>query len=444
MMRLAPLSLILITLSCSSPKKEKDIAKQEAVAKQAGVSLREFSIGFNAAVQNAAGRLARETQDRRVRRMLIVWQMRILTLTRNAVARPDPRWALIDLWTLAHQQLHLFEKRGEEMLGEKQGVALEACEGIVDTFEGRAAVIFGQEVFDETRAAVVKFAEEHPITDTGFRQSQSPYELQAGDAKASGGGFGKVLTAPLGIFDIGVKDTARSISDIAKVLDRTTAFVEDMPTEMRWQTELLIFDLDEAPTVQQLLKDSASVTASVAAFQKTADDLPTRVRTEVTELLQDDGLQKTMQEAQTTIKEVDVALKQAEITIKEVQEAGDSLTRTSQALEPTLKVLDNIVNPPKDPDAVPGPAFDFKDVVKASENFNVLAVELKKVLDDVNALIEGDGISKRVDDIDRVAQKAVLHGEGFVDHITLRMMLVIVVFFAALFGYKLGVRKLGS
>ena len=93
-------------------------------------------------------------------------------------------------------------------------------------------------------------------------------------------------------------------------------------------------------------------------------------------------------------------------------------------------------NPPKDPDAVPGPPLDFKDIVKTSDNLTSTAVEIRGALKEIRELIGSD-------DINSVVGKATAGAEALITRIMFAAIAVIVALFAGLLGYKVALRKLG-
>lgn len=431
---LIPLFLVACQASQKSPEQEK-IGKSGLTVAEARLTIEDLAASLNTAVQLAAIDIASRTKDLKRRRLLVVWQVRTKEVTRLALSQADPRWAFLDIWTYAIQMRNYLEK--EKLFGEETHVAATAIRQAEQDIDDRAKAVVPKDIYEETHASVEKYAAENELTGDGARPSF--VTVRAGGE----GAFAKIAKAPLEVLKIGggVKDTAMAINKIGKVADRLVTVADDLPLQIRWETQLLLYDLNDNPGIARLLDDADAVAESIAGVAKTVEKLPSRVGDEVKETLkqvedQQEELRKTIKdvrgvvdETNATVQNTQAALKEAKATIDTVNEAAKSLTKTGEAWKPAFEELNKIVNPPKDPDAVPGPPLDFKDVVKASGNFTDTAVEIRGALKELRELIGSN-------DLKGAVGQATESAGTLVTHIMLMVMGVIVVFFVCLFAYK--------
>ncbi|HEY1434100.1 MAG TPA: hypothetical protein VGG65_01930, partial [Thermoanaerobaculia bacterium] len=83
----------------------------------------------------------------------------------------------------------------------------------------------------------------------------------------------------------GLDPATVAIEQSRELAARAVAFAERMPTLLRWQVELLTFQMARQPAPQQALADVHRVSRSLESLSKTADGLPTLVDTQRKEAL---------------------------------------------------------------------------------------------------------------------------------------------------------------
>ena len=82
----------------------------------------------------------------------------------------------------------------------------------------------------------------------------------------------------------------------------------------------------------------------------------------------------------------------------------------------------------------------MKDLAKTAEWTTKAAVELRATVEDVRGIIDGEGLDKRLDQVDSTAQKTLdltsTHVAALINTITWRAALLILLFFGLLTGYR--------
>jgi len=443
-------ALAILTAACGTTRQEE---KQMVVARQAQIEIKDVAAGINNVVQGAARTIKTGTTDREVRRRSTIWQMRVLDATRRSALQPDPRVVFLDYWTMAIQMYDYFATGdAQDFFGDQQEVAVAASASIIDSIERRASELLNKKQFESARAQARDFATANPIRGGAMRPSNRPGDLGSNRSSI----FSTILNVPSDVFALGggVKDTAQSISEVAASADRVATIAEDLPTVLRWQLELMSYDVDENRTVQTAL-------GSIESIGKTAEAMPDRLRdTAVATLKEVEASQpefrKTLaegrgivDEAHGAIRDASEALGKVRATTETVAATTEHLTAAGKAWEGTIRELNLLVNPPEDPNeppSPPAPPFDVKDAAATAEWLTKAATELRGTIVEVRGLVESKDIDARLEQVDAATRSALDHtttrAGDLVDRITWRAGLLIVVFFASLLGYRVARARL--
>ena len=436
--------------ACGITAFEKRKAAEEA-GTQVDVQLLAFDINID--TQSAARRIQTATDDREIRREMVVWQIHTAEELRRALQHPDPRWAFVDLWAMLLQsRAYVTRGPGKGKLGEQAGIAIEALDGMIVKLERCAEDFIPAERLEAVKAATRTWADDHPMEGEDMTDADS---IEPGDE--GGGLLGAVEAVPEGIFSFGggVKDTAVSVSKVAAAADRGVEVMSSLPLMTRWQTELLLYSIEENESVRTLLEDVSRVSESVATAAETAEGLPERVEQAAVKAIRE--VESTQPQFQRTLDKGRGIVDQAHATVTEiaplldkVQENGEWVERTSEhatrageAWERAFGQLNLLVNPPGDlaaPPPEPSPPFDMKDVAKTAERATRTAEEVHATVVELRGIIEGQGIDERLAQVNAVTRSALADTNAMagdlVDRIATRAALLIVLFFGMLLGYR--------
>ena len=268
--------------------------------------------------------------------------------------------------------------------------------------------------------------------------------------------FGAVMSVPAEIFAVGggTKDIAQSVSEVAGAANRGVNSIDTLPLNARLQTELLLFRLDEDPAVQKLLSDISRVSKAIADAGMTVNDLPDRVESTVARTIREaestqPEFRKTLAEGREVVSEARAAVDKAGSTIDKLGEEGWVERTTANAVaagdawKGAFEQINLLANPPRDPDAPPpepAPPFDIKDAARTAEWATKAAQEVRGTVVEARGILEGDRLDERIRQFDATTRSALegtasLAG-GLLYRATFCAALLIVFFFAALFGYR--------
>jgi hypothetical protein len=274
--------------------------------------------------------------------------------------------------------------------------------------------------------------------------------------------FGTLMSVPAGIFSVGggTKDIAQSVSEVAASADRSVEAVDSLPLNVRLQTELLLFHLEEDDTVQTLLGDLSRVSNTLANVGATVESVPDRVESTIAKTIREveavqPELRRTLTEGRGIATEVRAAVQDATTTVDTIGREG-WVERTSanaaaagDAWKGAFEQINLLANPPRDPDAPPpepSPPFDLKDAAATAEWATKAAQEVRGTVVEVRSIIDGEGLDQRLRQIDSTTRSALDESTArlgsLLDKATLRGVLLIAVFFAGLLGYRFAVTRI--
>ncbi|NQX90432.1 MAG: hypothetical protein HRT77_17465, partial [Halioglobus sp.] len=197
-----------------------------------------FADYFSARVAATADEIAFSTHSRELQEMTLRWKLRVIPAMQAAVLVPDPRAALLDTWVLcAQNEEYLSGKQGALEFGEYQELALrtvrELKQEITNIAEGLLTPEAHAAVSEDIQALVAGSPIRGRFAIDLIRASE---EIAANRDR----GITELLSLPLG----GVRESAEAIDRVARVTEVLTEVLEDLPERTRWQTELLLLEME--------------------------------------------------------------------------------------------------------------------------------------------------------------------------------------------------------
>lgn len=433
---------LLLAAACASSPEAKD--------DESGLALRmkveEIGQNYNTVVHRAARAITESDASGTVKRQAIQYQIATLTACRRARLLPNQLVALLELWTMAVQRRDFLggdQARAE--LGEAAGHGLAAETAMVDFIEGAAREVLPADALAAAKKEVEAFSAAHPVRD---------FQREWNTGRQTGRGesvFSQVVKI---VPSLGIKKAAGSISEVAESVNAMGDVVQDIPQVTRWQTQLLLYDLDENESVAATRRNFERISESVARATGIAERLPAELQAQLSKTLDEidtkqEGLRRTLEDAGAVAKEAGAAVRELRATVKEaegsvasVERAAESFARAGEAWEPALAELGKITGPASPGPSEPGPDPNIENLARAAESFGATAKELHAALVEVRGMLQGG----EVDQVSRNAQGTVDHTTdrlaGLVDHITWRAVQLVLVVAAAALAYRLAVRRL--
>jgi hypothetical protein len=463
------LCLALAVAGCAGgpTKQEKTAAAYKAAGlkvNQDQLRLRvvEVAQAYLKATQKLAVHVLDNSEDRTLRRRALVLRLETIGTLRRIYRVQDPRAGFLDVWTLCYQSLYSVQaEHVKDLLGDMHEFAVQIFRELADSVTSTAEEVLPAETYEATLQSVQEFAHANTVDPFKLRRVKRP----SLEAKKGGTSFTEILLLPTKPFAIGegVSESAAAIDRIGKAADRAVDVLELAPMEVRFQTELLLFDLRQESVIRDTLTNVDQLNASIERISKTAADLPGRIDAQIEKAYREIETQNaelratvtevkdTMTEAKATVTEVQSALKEADTVVASVERASGEFAKAGTAWEPTVRevkeLLEFIEGPePAEPEPEdPGPS-DITEMARTAENLTKAAAELRLLIADARDLLGSDDVTDRIENVDTTARGTVdyatVKAADLTDHIIFRVFLLLVGFFLALFGYRFAVTRL--
>jgi hypothetical protein len=240
--------------------------KRAGVENITATSLREqvlqYATDFGQAVERFSDSLVADSDDPNVQYRALLWKSISIRNIREAALISDPLLAMLDVW-LYTRQLRDFladPPPGYRVYSrESQLAAAGLLEGLEHQIRSLAVRLVGDADVVQFEPRLDQFAAEHPIDPLNLNRTS----ILAADTlmlRGVGGGIGGAIGA-----------TYWSMRDVA---DRAGAINDALGKELRWNLELMAYELARMPIVDSTL---TSVRSSLDRIGALADTLPTLV-----------------------------------------------------------------------------------------------------------------------------------------------------------------------
>ncbi len=384
--------------------------------------LREVLDGFGesaaATIRQASGELDERIATSRVRKTNLLWRIRSLQAYHAMMEVGDPVEAFVETWGLCVRIAeYLSSGEGSTLYGEHQQIAVGAARQNEAEIERIGRMFLGDDVFAETRNQVHEFARTHPIRGTYSKLVVYATEARKDESNA----FGKILSVPMAPFRAvgGVDRGAAAIERFTDTADRFSDVVEELPESARWQSLLLLYDMEETDVVQTMMANMTKVSESSAKLADAAQKLPEQLREEASVLIEqiDDkqaNLQVTLDKAdksavsmERTAAKFDDVAKSIEQTVKGINDMADTWEGAAKATTDTLKELNNSSLGKSDGEES---TFKIEDYKATAEAVTLTANELRALVVELRELAKAE-------ELPEYASAA----QGLVDGVTWRL-----------------------
>ena len=278
------------------------------------VALLEFASRYSAVVSTAADQIAEQTDSRSVRRRTLVWKVRMVPLIGEAALKDDPLEGFVWLATLVVAMNHYFtEGDGRAIFGDDQAIAIDAARNL------QAELLrIGRLFLDPAQVAVmtedvITMAREHPIRGKDFHVQEIQVVLTEVDRLDL---FQWVLNLPIPVLK-DVSSGAAAISKFNRTAQQFSRIVANLPRQVRWQSELLFYDVEERDTVKASLMAFAAVAENAERVSAAVDRFP-------------EDLRQVMADSRETLDQANQAILSAHELAELAAETSEQIRLTSE------------------------------------------------------------------------------------------------------------------
>jgi hypothetical protein len=218
---------------------------------------------FSADVERAADEILAGTEDADVARNALLWKMNALPAMHVAVFQSDPLIGFLDAWTLTVQMRDFFTTgAGRDAFGPLQSIAVEVSEVLERRVGEVVASVTVSGDAPEGERIVLAWADSHPITSMEFLRETTADQFADVLGQNQAGGL-----AVLG-------NLAMQATDMS---ERLKYYAAAMPKQIRWQSELVLWELLHEADVEEFLGNVGSIDRSAFRLAEFADTVPALV-----------------------------------------------------------------------------------------------------------------------------------------------------------------------
>lgn len=351
-----------------------------------GADLRRLMVDFQDRYIALMGTIAAQTDDRTIREITLQSRIAAVDAVSAILTEPDARVAFVYAWALVIEgRRSLTEGRARDDYGDRQALVVALIEELEADIEELGKAHFGDEVIASAAPEMEELARRVTGPDRIFDRA-----IYAEVRARKSAGLGDLLLAPVTSL-YGVATTPEAINNIARVVDGLVNQIDLMPQRMRWETEMLLFEVESLETVAQARANLDRVTTSVENMTETVNQLPDRI-----EKLQPE-LRATLAQGEKTAAQVREATHNAHQALETANELTPRIHETvlacQRALTDVRLVLGDYreLKDRRDPNL---PPLDLQALVDRAhavvEQTSATAVEIRQVLAELDQSLGPD------------------------------------------------------
>jgi hypothetical protein len=387
-------------------------------------ALAEFASRFSSVLAGAAEVASEQTRDRAVRRRALLMRMNAIPLVEELAFQPDVQQAYVSTLTLVVMlRQFLTEGAGRDALGAGQSIVVDAVRELESALLELAAEFLDPDQIARMTAQVEAFARARPV-QPGF----AVQGIEAAIAQVpTQGALGWLIDIPMRPFHAleGVSSGAAAIREFNETALELTHRVDVLPEQIRWQLELLLYDVEDRETVIQALALMQGIEASADRASRAVESLPADLG--------------------ASLEASRGALADANHTIAEARGLVAALDPTVEQIRATSEIWAGLVKRDDKPPAETGRPFDIREWESAAREISQAATSLQALAVELRTLSDAQPSAAAVAELRAAVDGADLRARGIVDLAFWRLAALLLLFFALLAAYRLTLgRRRGS
>lgn len=411
-MRLARLLLVLgLAAGCSSGPEQDDTAATERRASPLRGQLEFLIEGEAARLESFCAGLAAQVEDPGVRRAAQLWKMAVIPELRSSLERADDQAALLHLWARNAQMQHYFsDGAGVALFGVHAPSGVEIFRELTGRIEKLAQIELGPERFPKALTLVQTYTRGNALEVDPLQAAAQDSQLNALLRDSLGKPLDVVMQPLRAIHPgKGLDETAQAVRAFGNTVDDVRRVVALLPEQIRWQTELLLLDLDESRTRTSAQASLSALSKSAERLSHTAEVLPGEIEERAIRLL----------------GELEAGQGELRATLESGTATAHALTESAQAIDAALATFAQLSaelkgppRPPGEPMPPPGKPFEIEQYTRTADALTASLVELNAALERVRELSAPESSARLAALVDTgvaaAGRRLFLYGAGLI------------------------------
>ncbi len=352
-----------------------------------------------------ASRIASASPDSAVREETLRMRLRAVTFVDNLIMIDDPRRAFIYSWLFIEERLFfLKEGEGRDSFGAFQADVVQTLEDVRQATLQIGYEHFGRELIEKAQDDISAMAQRQILNTNQVFADRMPLSSAIAVTANRNSDLRALMNipmAPVGALQ-GAANAPVALQDMAMVASSIARVVQNLPERIRWQTELLLYELESLDTIQALREDSRRLSLAAEQLATTTQGLPDEVRKTLEDLeAQQPELRKTLAEARETI-----AL--AHETVAALSVLADSANQAATTSRGLMQDIQQLVGETSEP----GDTDTIEQLIALADKITTAATELRSLTTDVSEpmrearTLSQESIAQATENTERLLQTA--------------------------------------
>jgi hypothetical protein len=375
--------------------------------------LGDFASHFQLVVGSTADTIAERATSREIKRTALLWRLRVVPLVQEAAFEPNPQEAYISTLTLIVLiRRYVTEGEAGTLFGDQQHLVIRASDDLEKELIQIGVRFMGAAEMERVRAEIEEFARRRPVPGREFAiQSVGKALAEVEQTNV----FGRVAAIPLSPFRAlgGVGDSPTAIREFTVTARDFVRVIERLPEQVRWQLELLLYDVEDRETVTE----SVAVMQSLARSAQDVSEAASRLPADLQSVLVDSG----------------ETLGQLERLLREARELAGPLSASARSLELASESWATVLDGGEAPEAPPSEPFDIRDWESAAREIGAAAGRLSELAVELRQL---STVSAELPQIGSAVGLADDAARGWIDRAAWRLLQLLGAFFVLLLAYR--------
>jgi hypothetical protein len=383
----------------------------------------DFASHFHLLVSQAADLIHDASSDPGVRKRTLLWKIQLIPLVQQASLDSPPQEAFVSMLTLTvMMRQYLTEGGGRDAFGDQQGIATETARELEAELLRIGTRFLGSEEMTRVRGEVESFVASRPIVGRQFTMQSVRRTLASVETT---GTFQRVVSVPLSPFRAleGVGDSATEIRHFNATARDFVQAVERLPEQVRWQVELLLYDVEDRESFAAVLTSLDNVSQSAQRTSEAAARLPGDVRS----LLQD---------ASATLERLETVIAQARELAGPLEATSDHIEQASLAWTSILQ------REPGAPQEERRP-FDIREWQATVREIGDSAERLERLLQALRETSDAGIVSRAFEPLTLALERSDATIRSWIDLATWRIAQLMLAALVVGLGYRWVSRRIG-
>jgi hypothetical protein len=333
-----------------------------------------FADGYATRVAEATEAVRRLVPTPEARLDTTRWKLSQATAVYTNAAEANPIVGALDIVTLATLSRMVVEDYWVPRYGDAAKPLLETHRELEAEAWTIARSMLKPEQAEQLKTLITDWRAAHPDQVAVYQTRLLDFAAYSGGVSSDTSSRPSSLLGVLRVDPLaGLEPTTRTIEETRLLAERSTYYLQRMPTLLGWHGELLSYQLAVAPESRQLLADANRVTKAAEVFARTAEQLPQLIN---------DQREAAIQQVFDNLAANDKNLRASLVALRDSLQAGTEMAKSTDA---AIQSLDRFVGrfqkePGPPGEEKKGRPFDVLDYATTAREITATMAELNATL----------------------------------------------------------------